>query len=365
MRCTSLLPLATDFLLITVLHIFFRTGCDAFVAVSPLVPLSVRVQQQQQQGVLQQRQFHPQQFTIGTNTNTNTISNRRRHNQSHYHRKAILVQKMSLTHNLVESLFCSTIGTSPTVPLVQAAGINIFLFTALSPKLFSMLTPSGLLHSCFLGISLFHTLGWKGWTLCVMYLALGQIVTKVRFQEKEKLGIAESRGGRRGPENVWGSALTGLVCAFCSVYKDSSGNGLFGISSNLYRLGYVASIATKLADTFASEIGKAYGKTTFLITTLERVKPGTEGAISLEGTVAAVVGGFLLSCYGYFVGLITTPQAIVISTISAFIACNIESLLGATVQEKKGFKWMTNEVINFINTLVGAAIAMKAATVFL
>ena len=28
-------------------------------------------------------------------------------------------------------------------------------------------------------------------------------VTKVRFAEKEKRGIAESRGGRRGPENVW------------------------------------------------------------------------------------------------------------------------------------------------------------------
>ena len=46
------------------------------------------------------------------------------------------------------------------------------------------------------------------------------------------------------------------------------------------------SSATKLADTFASEIGKAYGKTTFLITTLEKVPPGTEGAISAEGTAA-------------------------------------------------------------------------------
>ena len=70
-----------------------------------------------------------------------------------------------------------------------------------------------------------------------------------------------------------GSAATGLVCAICAAQGDS----FLGLSSNLYILGFVASLATKLADTFASEIGKAYGKTTFLITTLERVEPGTEG----------------------------------------------------------------------------------------
>jgi uncharacterized membrane protein len=46
-------------------------------------------------------------------------------------------------------------------------------------------------------------LGWKGWTLCVLYLGLGSLVTKIQFQEKQMLGIAEGREGRRGPENVW------------------------------------------------------------------------------------------------------------------------------------------------------------------
>jgi uncharacterized protein (TIGR00297 family) len=130
-------------------------------------------------------------------------------------------------------------------------------------------------------------------------------------------------------------------------------------------LGYVASLATKLADTFASEIGKAYGKTTFLITTLERVEPGTEGAVSAEGTAASVVGGLLLSLYGYLVGLISNPTAVVISTIAAFIATNIESLLGATLQGKKNLEWVTNEVINFLNTLIGAIIAIAAGLVLL
>jgi uncharacterized protein (TIGR00297 family) len=127
----------------------------------------------------------------------------------------------------------------------------------------------------------------------------------------------------------------------------------------VYLLGYVASLSTKLADTFASEIGKAYGKTTFLITTFERVEPGTEGAISAEGTAASVVGGLLLALYGYAIGLIDLP-GIAIATVAAFLATNVESLIGATLQDKKGLKFMTNEVVNFLNTAIGATIAIVA-----
>jgi uncharacterized protein (TIGR00297 family) len=126
----------------------------------------------------------------------------------------------------------------------------------------------------------------------------------------------------------------------------------------------VASLGTKLADTFASEIGKAYGKTTFLITTLQRVEPGTEGAVSAEGTAAAIVGGLLLSLYGWWIGLIDAPS-IAISTVAAFVATNIESILGATLQNKEGLKWITNEVINFLNTLIGAGIAIAGGKLVL
>ncbi len=157
-----------------------------------------------------------------------------------------------------------------------------------------------------------------------------------------------------------GSAATGLMCAICSV----QGETFLGLSSDLFLLGYVASLSTKLADTFASEIGKAYGKTTFLITTLERVEPGTEGAISAEGTAASILGGLLLTLFGWGVGLIPA-SAIAISVSAAFIATNIESLLGATLQGKPNLKWITNEVINFLNTLIGAALAIMAGLAFL
>lgn len=246
------------------------------------------------------------------------------------------------------------------VPLSQAFALNLFLFFGLRSKLLKMLTTEGFIHALALATGLWATLGWRGWTTCVLYLFLGSAVTKVKFQEKEKLGIAEGRGGRRGPENVWGSAATGLACAICA----SQGPKFLGIPTDLYILGYVASLATKLSDTFASEIGKAYGKTTFLITTFERVAPGTEGAVSAEGTAASVVGGTLISLFGLGIGFIR-PKAVPLSIFAAFVATNIESVLGATLQGKKNLEWMTNEVVNFINTLIGAAIAILCGILFL
>ena len=148
-----------------------------------------------------------------------------------------------------------------------------------------------------------------------------------------------------------------MACAVLS----RQGASVFGIRSELYVLAYVASLATKLADTFASEIGKAYGKTTFLITTFKKVKPGTEGAISAEGTAAAFLGGLILSTLGWSLGLISY-RGVAISTVAAFLATNAESFLGAVMQEKKGLEWMTNEVINFLNTLIGAALAIAGGT---
>ena len=259
--------------------------------------------------------------------------------------------------DLIQSLF----QYNGTVPFVQALGVNAVLFAALSGKLLTALTPEGFAHSLALGTMLWTTLGWRGWSYCVLYLILGQLVTKVKFAEKQDRGLAEGREGRRGPENVWGSAATALLCATCSV----QGESFLGVSSKLYVLGFVASLATKLADTFASEIGKAYGKTTFLITNLKRVEPGTEGAVSAEGTAAAAGGGLLLSLFGYALGLIQGPQEVAISTVAAFLATNAESLIGATLQEKEGFAFMTNEVVNFINTLIGGAIAILAGKYFL
>ena len=117
------------------------------------------------------------------------------------------------------TLTSTLLASTSTVPFYLAFALNSLLFFTLRKKLLSsMLTPEGLVHSLALGTMLWSTLGWKGWTLCVLYLFLGSLVTKVKMSEKQKLGIAEGRGGRRGPENVWYVALFQIIYIFIYVY---------------------------------------------------------------------------------------------------------------------------------------------------
>lgn len=209
-----------------------------------------------------------------------------------------------------------------------------------------VLTTAGIYHAWALGIIIWGCLGWQGYLVILSYLIVGSGVTRIGKEIKEAKGIAEKRDGARGPENLWGSAATGAICAIGQAIAPNP----------LWLIGYVASLSTKLSDTTASEIGKAYGKTTFLITTFKPVPAGTEGAVSLEGTMGGVLGSLIMAVIGWGVGLLDSPWQILWCAIAAFIATNIESLIGATLQEK--YDWLTNELVNGINTTIGAAIAM-------
>ncbi len=240
-------------------------------------------------------------------------------------------------------------------PWLVAVLLNLSLGLVGWKLISKLLTPAGLVHAFILGVLVWGTLGWAGYTVVLFYFFVGSGVTRIGKAQKEAEGIAEKRGGARGPENVWGSAAAGTVCAIATLFTPS-------IYQSFLLLGYVASFSTKLSDTTASEVGKAYGQRTFLITTLKPVPRGTEGAVSLEGTLAGVLASLLLALVGWAVGLIS-PLGMGWCMLAAFIATNIESLIGATLQSR--FAWLTNEVVNGINTTIGAISAIGLAALSL
>lgn len=223
-----------------------------------------------------------------------------------------------------------------------------------------MLTSDGLVAAFLLGILLWTCLSWQGYILCLSFLVFGSTVTKIGREKKEALGIAEKRGGARGPENIIGAAGIAALCAICALIADylSKTNPNLQILGKLYQfilVGYTASIATKMSDTTASEVGKAYGSTTYLVTSFQRVPKGTEGAVSLEGTLAGAFASILAGLYGLGVGLLTTWGDVGVVVIAAFIATTAESFIGAAIQEK--YEW-SNEFVNFVNTAIGAIAAV-------
>ncbi|NJL49870.1 MAG: TIGR00297 family protein, partial [Leptolyngbyaceae cyanobacterium SM2_5_2] len=223
-----------------------------------------------------------------------------------------------------------------------------------APK--KLLTPAGYGHAWALGVIVWGGMGWQGYAVVMVYFLLGTAVTRLGMARKEAAGIAEGRSGVRGPENVWGSALAGAVCAVAiASLRTWASPATLALWVPLLALAYVSSFSTKLSDTTASEVGKAYGRRTFLITTLKPVPPGTEGAVSLEGTLAGLVGSAAIALVGWGVGLISA-WGMGICLLSAFMATTLESLIGATLQTQ--LPWLTNELVNIINTSLGAGLAL-------
>ena len=94
---------------------------------------------------------------------------------------------------------------------IQGLFINIILIS-LAHRV-PLMTRSGWINAGILGTILWGCLSWQGWISVVIYLLFGSLVTKIGYKFKKQKGIAEKRGGRRGPENVWGSAATGTFFA--------------------------------------------------------------------------------------------------------------------------------------------------------
>ena len=211
-----------------------------------------------------------------------------------------------------------------------------------------LLTPAGWVHAGALGTILWGCLGWRGWVAVVAYLVLGSLVTRLGLREKQERGLAEARGGRRGPENVWGSAATGASLAL-----------LIGAGvepSPLLLVGFSASFSAKLADTFGSEIGKRWGRRPVLITTLRSVPPGTEGAISLSGTLASAAGSVVMTLVMWKLQLLSSISVSLVVMLIGLLATLAESLLGALAQDR--IRWLSNELVNALQTLLAALMAM-------
>src|SRR5690606_8423582 len=119
---------------------------------------------------------------------------------------------------------------------------------------------------------------------------------------------------------------------------------------------FVAALVAGSSDSVSSEIGKAYGRRTWLVTTMKPVPPGTSGAVSSEGTAAGAAAALLLAAIAASLHLI--PGAMIVPVgVAAVAAAMIESVLGSTL-EPRGL--VNNDLLNFVTTSVAAVIALAA-----
>lgn len=192
---------------------------------------------------------------------------------------------------------------------------------------------SGLMSATLVGMLIILFTDIRYYAVLLTFYIIGSAATKYKYQYKLSIGEAEPAGGARGYANVFGNSLPALFFAM--------NYGFYGLDA--MKAAFIASVASALADTMASEIGKTSMKA-YLITNLKPVKPGVSGGVSALGEVAALAGAILTTLSAMLLGIIDSSLLFVI-TISAFAGVHVDSLLGATL-EKKGY--LTNSLVNLL-----------------
>jgi uncharacterized protein (TIGR00297 family) len=205
----------------------------------------------------------------------------------------------------------------------------------------------GALSAVAIGVAITAGLGLPALALMIAFFVVGTVATKIGYRTKEARGIAQERGGARGWRHAWAN---GGVPAFLALLAGLSAVPL----RDLLVLAYAGAVATAAADTCSSEVGKAYGRRTWLITSFRAVPPGTEGAISLEGTLGGLLGAALVAAVGVATGLYSAPLAVLVA-VAGLLGSLAESVVG-TVAERRG--WLDNNLLNALNTAIGATVAV-------
>ncbi len=191
-----------------------------------------------------------------------------------------------------------------------------------------------------MGIVIIFSAGVNWLILIILFLVMSLLATRYSKKYKRSLGQFE---GRRTSKNVISNGVVAcFMAAFGGYYLPFVG-------------GFIGAIATATADTLASEIG-VLDQNPRLITTFQKVDPGTNGAVSTLGTAIGIVGAAIIGIAAYFLGILSNPLiAITVAIISGTVGCFMDSILGALF-ENRGM--ITNEHVNLMATIVGALVGI-------
>jgi uncharacterized protein (TIGR00297 family) len=184
------------------------------------------------------------------------------------------------------------------------------------------------------------------------------LATHAGRKRKATSGLAESRSGRTTSQvvaNLGFAALFAFPLSSIIVFRIWRSDDA-RLGSIVTGVCVIAALAEATADTVSSEIGQAFGGTPFMLTTLRRAPPGTDGAISLKGTLAGIAAAAIISATGApALGMSSAECAVAFAAGVAGLF--FDSLLGATL-ERRGY--LGNDLVNFASTLFAALAAVAA-----
>jgi uncharacterized protein (TIGR00297 family) len=239
--------------------------------------------------------------------------------------------------------------SQPSAGRVLIAAAVTVVFASLARALRGVTVKGALAGSvvCFL---LYANGGLGAFAGLVAVFILAWITTRLGSRRKQQLGLAEKPEGRNASQVFANLGMAALCATFYSVHRTGG-----------WRLGCAAALAEASADTVASEIGQAIGTQARLITTWEPVAPGTDGGITLPGTLAGGSSAALVTLVCAGTGLIAWKW-FGVSVAAAMAGMLGDSLLGAWL-ERRGL--LDNDAVNFLGTAIASGLALAVISLSL
>ena len=187
-----------------------------------------------------------------------------------------------------------------------AAALLVTGVFAVLAYVLGIVSRGGAVGGFVVGTVIYACLGPQGFAVLALFVVGGSAFTRLGYRSKEQRGIAQSRRGRRGARNALANCGVALLCALLAALTGSEG----------FTIAFVASLGAAFADTAESEVGPLARRTPRLITTLRKVPPGTDGAVSLPGTLAGLVASGITAFFGLWIGLLGGPGTALIVAIN-------------------------------------------------
>lgn len=245
------------------------------------------------------------------------------------------------------------------------------------------LSPTGVAGAVLVGTLVFGLGGWGPGLLLVAFFVSSSALSHFREARKEALAEKFSKGHRRDLGQVLANGGLAALAALGAAVWPGSGS--------LWWLALAGALAAVTADTWATELGVLSRTPPRLLTTGRVVEPGTSGALSGAGTLAAAAGAALIGVIAALFGLGLGPSATPLArlglagavTLAGLLGSLFDSLLGATVQAiyrcercgreterhpthrcgghtrlARGWAWLSNDWVNFAASVVGSLVAV-------
>jgi uncharacterized protein (TIGR00297 family) len=221
---------------------------------------------------------------------------------------------------------------------------------AILARLVGAVTDGGALAGVLVAFVLMLAAGLAGFVPLATVFLLTVVTTRVGYSRKQRLGVAERQRGRTASQ-ILANLCVAALCALPVIVLPRFGDVLL--------LAAMAALAEAAADTVSSELGQASANSVYMITDLRPAAVGTNGAISVEGTLSGCIAASIVACVSSFAGLVPWQRTPIVA-VAGVAGMFLDSVLGAT-WENSGK--MGNDSVNFVSTVFAADLALVAALV--